>query len=205
MKLVDTPGFSDTTRSDTEILGILVDWMKDSHKEIQLSGIIYLHSIQDVRMYGSSLQNLRMFRRLCGDKNLKNVVLATTKWEITPESDAISREQELCSNDDFWGLMIKAGSEVRRCENTKAGARFLIEEILRIGEDSITPQIQHEVVELGKPLAETTAGVYINDALIEQAKKHEEDVKALKEEQGFALKERKSHLSSVLPNQIAFG
>lgn len=40
--LVDTP---DTNRTDTEVLTLLFDWMKDSYKERQLSGIIYISSL----------------------------------------------------------------------------------------------------------------------------------------------------------------
>ena len=130
--LVDTPGFNDTVRSDTEILGLLVDWMKESYGERQFSGLIYLHDISGARMTGSILKNLRMFRKLCGEDNLRNVVLATTKWAITPINDAILRERDLCCDQGFWGLMIKAGSMVRRFDNTEASARSLVEESLPV-------------------------------------------------------------------------
>ena len=133
--LVDTPGFSDTVRSDTEILGLLVDWMKESYGERHISGLIYLHDISGARMTGSVLTNLRMFRRLCGDDNVRNVILATTKWEITPQKNAVLRERDLCSDEGFWGLMMKHGSMVRRFPNTEASARSLVEELLRTGSD----------------------------------------------------------------------
>ena len=197
--LVDTPGFNDTVRSDTEILISLVDWMKESYKEKNLSGIIYLHSISDVRMTRSSLQNLRMFRKLCGDENLQNVILATTKWGITPEKDALSREKELCDNDEFWGLMIKDGALVERFENTKESARYLVEKILQTGKETFIPKIQHEVVELGKNVQHTAAGSFINEAINEQAKKHQEEMNALREEQERARRMRKENNS---PNPI---
>ena len=188
--LVDTPGFNDTHLSDTEILRVLVDWMKDSYEDRQLSGIVYLHSIADARMTGSSLQNLRMFRKLCGDENLGNVILATTKWGITPKDDALVRERDLCSDQGFWSLMIKSGSLVRRFENTEASARYLVEEILHSGQKYFVPKIQYEVVEEKKNLSETDAGAYIDKTLIEQAKKHQEEMKALLEERDRAQKER---------------
>lgn len=200
--LVDTPGFNDTYRSDTDILRSLVNWVKGSYNEMQLSGIIYLHSISEPRMTGSSLQNLRMFRKLCGDGSLKNVILATTKWGIPPNSDELTREQDLCSNDDFWRLMIKDGSLVRRFEYTEGSAQCLVEEILRTGKERFTPKIQHEVVELGKKLSDTDAGASIDEALVELAKKYQEDLKALMEEQDRALRKRKrtdSFISICLP------
>ena len=194
--MVDTPGFNDTVRSDTEILMSLVDWMKESYEEKELSGIIYLHSISDARMTRSSLQNLRMFRKLCGDDNLQNVILATTKWGITPESDALAREKELCSNNEFWGLMIKDGAMVERFDNTKDIARYLVEKIFQTGTERFTPKIQQEVVKERKKLSDTDAGAFIDEALIEQAKKHAEEVKNLREEQERARRKRKETKSS---------
>ena len=188
--LVDTPGFNDTVRSDTEILGLLVDWMKDSYGERHFSGLIYLHDISGARMTGSVLKNIRMFRKLCGEENLRNVILATTKWAITPMNDAIMRERDLCSDQGFWGLMIHAGSMVRRFDNTEASARSLVEELLHTGNKSFTPKIQREVVVEGKMLSQTDAGAFIEEALAKQAKEHKEEMKSLKEEQERARKKR---------------
>ena len=188
--LVDTPGFNDTVRSDTEILGLLVDWMKDAYGERQFSGLIYLHDISGARMTGSILKNLRMFRRLCGEENLRNVILVTTKWGITPMNDAILRERELCSDRGYWGLMINAGSMVRRFNNTEASARSLVEELLHTGNKSFTPRLQREVVEEGKNLSQTDAGAFIEEALARQAEVHKEEMKALMEEQARAQKKR---------------
>ena len=87
-----TTGFNDTVRSDIEILGLLVDWMKGSYGERQFPGLIYLHDISSARMTGSILKNLRMFRKLCSEENLRNVILVTTKWAVIPIIDAILRE-----------------------------------------------------------------------------------------------------------------
>lgn len=43
-----------------------------------------------------------------------------------------------------------------------------MEEVLRIGEESFTPQIQHEVVEQGETVLQTEAGAYLNQALLQQ-------------------------------------
>ena len=196
--LVDTPGFNDTVRSDTEILGLLVDWMKDSYGERQLSGLIYLHDISGARMTGSILKNLQMFRKLCGDENLRNVILATTKWEITPQSDAILRERELCSDQGFWGLMISNGSKVRRFADTEASARSLVQELLNTGSDGFTPKIQREVVEEGKSLWQTDAGAFIEEALARQARIHMEEMKSLVEEQERAFRKRMERRLSPL-------
>ena len=140
-------------------------------------------------MTHSTLQNLRMFRKLCGDSNLGNVILATTKWGITPQLDAYRRERELNSENGFWGTMITAGSRVRRFENSAPSAQTLVEEILD-GSQKFMPQIQQEVVE-GKKLSETDAGAYLNGEIIALQKKHQKDQEILREEFKRAEQDRK--------------
>ena len=191
MILVDTPGFNDTNRKDSDVLAALAEWMSDAYgDDMLLSGIIYLHSINEARMTASSLANLRLFRKLCGDDNLKNVILATTKWSITPEADAISRERELRSPEGFWGPYIAGGSKIRRFSNTRDSAVALIDEILAIGRARFIPRIQEEVVN-GIELVDTEAGAFLKGQLAELARKHETEQAALREEMEIAKEERK--------------
>jgi len=46
----------------------------------KLVGIIYLHRISDYQFTRTAGHNLRMFRELCGDSNLKNVILITNMF-----------------------------------------------------------------------------------------------------------------------------
>lgn len=164
MVLVDTPGFNDTKRSDTDILTLLADWMKGSYNEkMLLSGIIYLHSISEPRMTNSILTNLSMFRRLCGDEHLKNVILVTTKWKITPPEDAERRDHELHSESRYWAPIIAAKSLIRRFEDSAASAQALIEELLQDGTEFISA-IQREMAE-GKKMLDTEAGAYLDQTL----------------------------------------
>ncbi|KAL8877012.1 MAG: hypothetical protein Q9192_008757, partial [Flavoplaca navasiana] len=195
--LVDTPGFNDTHRSDTEILTALADWMKSSyHDEMILDGIIYLHAISDTRMTNSSLKNLQMFRRLVGDHNLKNVILATTKWSVPPHKMELVRENDLTSEEGFWRTMMAAGSVVRRFKNDAASAQSLVEEILHL-EKKIVPKIQEEVVH-GKKLADTEAGAYIEQTIALLQKKHEEEKQALLEEVQRARSEHNLSMQKAL-------
>ncbi|KAL9615846.1 MAG: hypothetical protein Q9204_008653 [Flavoplaca sp. TL-2023a] len=193
--LVDTPGFNDTHRSDTEILTALADWMKSSyHDEMILDGIIYLHAISDTRMTNSSLRNLHMFRRLVGNHNLKNVVLATTKWSVPPHEDELRREKDLTS--EFWSTMMAAGSVVERFENDAASAQRLVKKILRL-DKKIVPKIQEEVVH-GKKLADTEAGAYIEQAIARLQKEHEEEKQTLLEEVQRARSEHNLAMQKAL-------
>jgi hypothetical protein len=57
-------------------------------------------------MQGSAKSNILLFRKLCGDNALQNVVLATTMWDITEECLCVKREQELMDRKEFWGYML---------------------------------------------------------------------------------------------------
>ncbi|PWW73564.1 hypothetical protein C7212DRAFT_217455, partial [Tuber magnatum] len=65
VSLVDTPGFENAIRSDTENLREVASWTSVTYGEKRLlSGIIYLiylHPITHSHMEGSALKNLRMF------------------------------------------------------------------------------------------------------------------------------------------------
>lgn len=122
--LVDTPGFDDTDRSDSDILEDVAFWLSSVYtKEARLAGIIYLHRISDVRLGGQALKNLRMFKQLCGTNNLNSVILATTHWSTSDgvrisERVGSERETELIDTGGFWGGMIEKGA--RSCDTTAA-------------------------------------------------------------------------------------
>lgn len=141
-------------------------------------------------MTRSSLQNLRMFRKLCGDDNLKNVILATTKWGITPEEDALRREHDLISEGGFWSTMKAAGSMTCRFEDSAASATALVEKVIHKEQKTFKPKIQEEIIQ-GKKLSDTDAGAVINQAIITLQKEHEKEKKALAEELQMAKKARK--------------
>ena len=84
MVLVDTPGFGDTYVDDADILFDIGSWLESmydsgeshGHKgETKLAGIVYLHDISLTRMLGSTLKDLDIFQKLCGEGALKRVVL----------------------------------------------------------------------------------------------------------------------------------
>jgi hypothetical protein len=106
--LIDTPGFDDTERKDSEVLRDVAGWLVVTYgKGIRLSGMIYLHRITDPRMQGSAKRNLHMFQKLCGRDCLLHIILATIFWDIFNPGDGARREQELIDTEDFWGYMSK--------------------------------------------------------------------------------------------------
>lgn len=205
--LVDTPGFDDTNKTDTEVLTSLASHVSQMYKDrVELSGIVYLHRITDVRFNGSAVKNLRMFRKLCGERFYPRVVLATTMWEnlrgpdISQET-GINREGELTSNNDWWGLMIKKGSKIFRHTDNEGSAWEIIDHILGIGgHDSLA--IQREIVEENKTLAETSAGKEVNKELESATEKWKEDLENLKEEHELALQERDEEVAIEVEKEM---
>jgi len=175
--LVDTPGFADTSISDTDVLKMIAGFMETSYQDgILLSGIIYLHQITHNRVEGPSLRNIDMFQRLCGDSGLKNVILATTMWDTASTQQEINkfveREQELKS--DFWNRMIERGSQVRRYYNDRETGEQLIRELVR--HEPVPLDIQYELVVEHKNLVDTAAGSYIDEGLEQLHQKYQKDL-----------------------------
>ena len=89
-----------------------------------LGGVIYLQSIADKRIEGTTRRNLDMFHQICGGKALARVVLGTTNWGRVDEN-AGRREQQL--NEIF---MTASGSKSFRFDETETSARVFLDAIL---------------------------------------------------------------------------
>lgn len=189
--LVDTPGFDDTLRSDTEILQLIASWLKEMYDDkIRLTGMIYLHRISDNRMSGSSYRNLQLFRSLCGSKTLPNVMLATTMWDKVSQAEGGQREKDLLSDDGFWGQLHAAGATASRYDNTVAGAQSLVKTLLQMS--PVVLQIQHEMSIEHKELIDTEAGQQVSLQLKKMEAKHKEDLNVIKSDYEKAIGESKS-------------
>ncbi|KAI0515096.1 hypothetical protein F5B22DRAFT_201784 [Xylaria bambusicola] len=196
--LVDTPGFDDTNRSDTEILRILAAWLTRTYSNgVQLSGILYLHRINQPRMQGSALKNISLFRSLCGNDALKKVVLVTTMWDITEKDIAESREKQLKDTTKYWGGMVAKGSQVIRHDNTQNSALALFNAFMK-EDEKITLQIQSEMVDGHQPLQGTDAGNDIKEMLAEQHEKFKRERQDLEIEFREALRKKDEELADAL-------
>lgn len=188
--LVDTPGFDDTHRSDTDVLREIARWLTESFSsKVILNGMIYLHRITDIRMQGSAMKNLHMFKKLCGHDATKNVVLATTMWEMVSPEDGERREQELMRTSEFWGEMILRGAQVKRHQNTADSAWHLVE--IFASRSSTRRKailtIQEEMVMQRKPLSKTDAGLELENSLSEERKKWARELEQTRDEMREAL------------------
>jgi len=127
-----------------------------------------------------------MFRKLCGDSTLKNVILATTMWELAPPDKSQSHENELSSK--FFKPALDKGAQMVRHYNTPQSAHDVVRKIVK--NSRVVLQIQHEMVKQGKPIGRTGAGEAVNKESLEQSKRHEAELVKIREEMAQALKEK---------------
>ena len=127
-----------------------------------------------------------MFRELCGDTSLKNVILVTNMWShVTPEVGK-SRENELSSR--FFKPAIENGAQMVRHHNTAQSAHDIIRLILNNRPQVL--RIQRELVDEHKDIGDTSAGKAVNEELQEQMRKHQAEMKEVQEEMKQALEEK---------------
>lgn len=187
--LIDTPGFDDTTRTDTDVLRGIAGWLGVSYKASKrLSGLIYLHRISDPIMQGSAKRNLFMFQKLCGQECFSQIVLVTTMWAHVSEAIGARREQELIREHDFWGLMIKRGSQTmrHRDQHDRSSALAILGTIIR-NRRELKLRIQDEMTCKGLELEQTEAGQQVDSDTLELQKKHRAEIEELQRDKEEAL------------------
>ncbi|KAM0369796.1 hypothetical protein ACHAPY_010974 [Fusarium culmorum] len=205
--LIDTPGFDDTSRSDTEVLKEVAFFFSQLYrKNVQLAGIIYLHRITDNRVSGSALKNLSMFKKLCGEGAFGHVVLCTSMWNnletVLPEIGN-EREQELIATSSFWGAMHAGGSQVARWQGTKESAEAVVDQIIKIHNESgkAMLKIQEELVDGGMSLDETGAGREVQREILEAKAELKERITQLQKTQEEMIQQSNETLARELASQ----
>lgn len=145
----------------------------------KFNGVIFLRDINDSKMKGAENKNLRMFRKLCGDENMKNVVLVTTKWNTVRDfSVAEAREAQL--KTEFFGPMIELGAKVARDNGTQTSAQSIVRLVLGMPEFvmEIVTNIMNDKLDLG----DTEAGKIAEGSRSAHQKELEDKIAALKRE-----------------------
>ena len=160
-------------------------------KGFKLTGIIYFHRITDQRFTGIDVQNLRVFRKLCGDQTLKNVTILTNMWENIKPEDGEARERQLSAR--FFKPAIDKGARLLRHSNTVESAHSIIRGILN--NNPLALRIQEELVDKRIEFTQTAAGGEIRRGLDENAGKLENKIKELQNElQGTEKGEQETQL-----------
>ncbi|ERF76640.1 hypothetical protein EPUS_04460 [Endocarpon pusillum Z07020] len=146
----------------------------------------------DPRLGGKALQNLKMFKSLCGDEALSKVVLATTFWGNVNSSTGMVREKEF-EKSEYWGKMIQKGSKVLRQDDGRASARLIIEYLVKKrtpASAGVALDIQIQMVDEGKSLDQTGAGQEMNAQILAMRKEYENKIATLRADLRVAI-ERK--------------
>lgn len=188
-------------RSETEVLKEIADWLDVTYRHnVRLTGIIYLQALTDRKMYGSSLRNLKMFRQLCGDNPLKNVILATTGWGTAERSGSLQKaednENQLETDPDFWEPLIKRGSTTARFTDTEESALEIIMSLA--GRAPVTLQIQTELVIEEKKLIDTAAGNTVNEEMKKLEAKYQAEISKIQQDMDEALSARDQEMHDAL-------
>lgn len=207
--VIDTPGFDDPFKTDIEILQQIASCLADLHESltfpntsIDLSGIVYLHAINESRMTGTMLKNLRMLGHLIGYDNMENnVVLATSKWSLVEDvTVAEDRESELMRGTGYWKGFLEAGAALMRFEDSRASAL----EIIKVAEKGgmFLPQLTREYVINGMELCQTAAGREIDEEMAKARDKRDAEMTTLRKEHQRAFELRRAEAAKALRSQM---
>ncbi|KAG2013087.1 TKL/TKL-ccin protein kinase [Coprinopsis cinerea AmutBmut pab1-1] len=193
--LIDTPGFDDTTKSDTEILKLIAEHLANSYRQNNhLSGLLFLHRISDTRIGGISSKSFRTLHTLCGKPALPNLIILTTMWDITDFSLAEAREHELASEEMFFKPALEKGARMMRhlggVESGRNVVRQVVWNLERTGGRRVVLQIQREVVDEGKDVSDTAA-----------AEELDRQMKELKEKQRVEKEKAKAEAEAAMRRQ----
>ena len=134
-----------------------------------------------------------MFRQLCGDETLKNVVLVTNMWdEVSPE-DGQDRENQLSSR--FFKPVLDKGARLARHHNTTESAHNIIRMIIE--NHPIALQIQRELVDEQRDIVDTTAGEVLNHEINELIRQHQVKLREVQEEMASVLSEKDEEIHEL--------
>ena len=202
--LIDTPGFDDTSKSDAEILNIIAAFLATMSVHItvhrfsifqtellsryekgsRLSGVICVHRISVKEFTRSEGRNFVMVPEFCGGAALKNVVLASNMWSGVPPKVGQDRENELASG--YFKPVLDLGAQMVRYHNTVQSAHDIIRRI--VTNNPVVLQIQRELVDERKGIANTTAGGSISQKLNRRIVQHQTELKGVRQGMVQALK-----------------
>jgi hypothetical protein len=154
--------------------------------EKKLAGIIYMHRISNFRMGGISTRNFKMFRELCGNSTLENVVIVTSRWGEASSQIGEARERELSTDEMFFKPVLDKNARLVRHDNTYRSAQAIIR--LVIPNRLETLQIQQEPVDEQFDTSQKAAAEELGRDLIEQAKRPQVGMKELEADMEVAFK-----------------
>jgi hypothetical protein len=141
-----------------------------------------------------------MFEKVCG-LALKNAAIVTTRWDMVGDDRAIELEQELVTGERYFAPLCRAGAVTFGHNNTPASALRVMYKVLN--NTPIVLQIQEELAKPGATLEQTAAGSQLSTDLDAMIKRHEKEMKKLREEIAGAIKAKDKDLQNELDDELA--
>ena len=129
-----------------------------------------------------------MFRKLCGDNALQNVVIVTNMWgEVTPQTGN-EREAELMREDVFFKPVLEKGAQMARHENTVRSAESIVRRILN--NHPLPLRIQEQLVDQHMDISDTDAGEELNREINAHIRRHKAEMLSLEARMEQAIKDK---------------
>lgn len=127
-----------------------------------------MHRISDPKLSGTSKRNFALFRTLCGDKTLRNVVVVTNMWSLVDAAVGERRERELATDEVLFKPVLDKGAVMMRhtyaCAQTqKESAHAILQRFVENHPEALA--IQTEVVQEGRGVDSTSAGMQLQEEM----------------------------------------
>ncbi|KAL2818459.1 hypothetical protein BDW59DRAFT_165534 [Aspergillus cavernicola] len=198
--LIDTPGFNDTNRPDSDTLTHICHYLSISYvNRIYISGIILMHSIADSRLSRTTKLNVEMAKQIVGDTAYENVAIITSMWSTPPTDRQIQRESELLIQPDgVLADVVKGGGREFRYSSVSDDVLLLlllgatsshlrlpllvIDHLVRQARaGGVVLKVQSELVDDNRKLIDTSAGRYLADRqVLEVREEYEAAMQAIR-------------------------
>lgn len=160
-------------------------------KDILLSGLVYCHRISNTQMAATSVRHLRTFEELCGKDALQNVILATTMWDEIDEATGKMEEERMKTK--YWNKMLERRSTTGRFMGTYESALQLLQPLIDAANFKRSSLLlQHEMVDMGKQLTETSAGRRLFTKARHIVSQRQDVIQRIQIEMGRPIKDRTS-------------
>ena len=139
-----------------------------------------------------------MFRELCGDRTLKNVVLVTNMWGRVTPSLGVGREKQLQSK--HFKSAIDKGARLLRYDDTPESAQEILRTILHNEPEVL--KIQQELVEEHKEMGQTGAGAELSKEMRKMMESRTKEIKQLEKKREKAKTKKNQGLHEELDEEI---
>ncbi|KAJ3560326.1 hypothetical protein NP233_g10913 [Leucocoprinus birnbaumii] len=171
--LVDFPSFDGRVSRDFETLSLISTWFKTSCSDIKLSGIIYLHYLQDTIEADPLLKNLRMLGMICGDVAMKGrVVIISTTWQDNTSRTSRAIELDILAEQPCQPFMVAGSRALRLFNKTPQAVQEVVSQSINIIlgslDDTKSFLLQEELIDLRLNSNETSAGKMLRTMNSEQ-------------------------------------